>query len=415
MLTTLLTLAHADDSAPPWPDARFALALYCNPTCDDRVLDELDRALTPIKAGDGFPERAETPLRIMGIAGPDFGIPDAEYVATYGVGITDPSALTRSQEVLLAWFAGPREAAVETVAIAQEAFARAAERTGGWVEDLDTGSVYSAPAWRARDPRGELTQWFVVESAPVSEAEGAPHRLVTRGLRRFGDCELVVEDVRAEAAPDVGYVVNTIAEAVHRVGQQPGQLAMPSLLTISSDTVQGQARFSVVAAGPDDPEDPLCRVRFDGAITGAGDAPAGQPPVAEPVPLALAAVAAVGPPPPEPAPRAPTNLREAQVYARERLESVVHPAWDAGLPPGEKVAVSVPFTTRTGKREYLWVEVTSWSGDRLKGVVANEPYNVPGLRKGDTVDVVQGDVFDYVWKRADGTREGNWTRGFVGG
>lgn len=415
MLVPLLAPAFAEDgAATPWPDARFALALYCNPTCDDRVLDDLDRALAPVRAGDGFPERAETPLRIMGIAGVDFGIPDADYVASFGVGVDDPARLAASQEVVLAWFAGPREAAVETLAIAHDAFARAAGRTGGWVEDLDTGTVYGAAAWAARDPRGAVTDWFVVDAGPVDDRADAPYRLVTRGLRRFGDCELVVEDVPAASAPDVAFVVNAIADALHRVGGQPGQRAMPSTLTVSAEMVQGQARFSVVPAGPDDPEDPLCRVRFEGAITAPVALGTPAPAPTEP-PVQVAAVAPVASAPASDVPPAPRSLREAQVLARERLESVVRPVWDRGLAPGEKVAVSVPFTTRTGTREYLWIELTEWRGDRMKGVLANEPINVPGLRKGDVVDVVQGDVFDYVWKRPDGTREGNWTRGFVGG
>ena len=88
-------------------------------------------------------------------------------------------------------------------------------------------------------------------------------------------------------------------------------------------------------------------------------------------------------------------------------------AFEAGLPPGAAVAVSAPFHARTGGVEYLWVELRQWSGDHMAGVLVNEPFNVANLHKGDTVAVNQADVFDYIWKRGDGTREGNTTVAFV--
>ena len=97
----------------------------------------------------------------------------------------------------------------------------------------------------------------------------------------------------------------------------------------------------------------------------------------------------------------------------ERLSGVVLPAVRAGLPPREAVACSLPFETRDGSTEYMWVELRSVNGDELTGVLVNEPYNVEGLRKGDTIAFQLDEVFDYIWKRADGSREGNTTAKFL--
>lgn len=177
LLTVLLAaspaLAEAADAAPPiLPDARFALALYCNPRCDDEVLDKLDDALAEIPSDESFSEQVAAPARIMGIGGVDFGVPDADFIATFGPAIENPEGLQKSEMVVLAWFASPREASLATLQLAHAAFAEAAARSSGWVEDLDTQLLFDAAGWRARNPRGPLTDWFVVEEIPM--AEGIP-------------------------------------------------------------------------------------------------------------------------------------------------------------------------------------------------------------------------------------------------
>ena len=96
-----------------------------------------------------------------------------------------------------------------------------------------------------------------------------------------------------------------------------------------------------------------------------------------------------------------------------RFQSVVRAAWEQGLAPGEVVAVSAPFRSRAGGKEYMWVELRSWEGGQLSGVLVNQPDDVPGLKKGDTVQLSTEEVFDYIWKKVDGSREGNLTAAFT--
>lgn len=418
MWYALLAPAAAQAPPPLPPDARFALALFCAPTCGEEVVNALDEGLASISAKDGFPESAGRPLRIMGLAGTDFGIPDAAFIELYGVGVDRPEALTQSQEVLLAWFAGPREEALETLTVAHSAFAAAAKLSGGWVEDLDTQRIYGAEAWAKLDPRGPITDWFVVDAEPMelgADPETATTlRLVTRGLRRYGDFELVVEDVPTEAAGDVSFVVNALAEEVRRRGVGSGQLS------VATPTVRGKATFRSVARRDTDPEEPLLRATFDGEITLPAD-PAAAPvaedapppvPVAEAAPVEPAGIGARRPSATDAAAPAAT-LADAQRLARERFARVVKPAFVAGLPPGEAVAVKAPFRARSGDDEYMWVELRRIDGAELSGVLLNEPYDVPGLRKGDPIQLSEADIFDYVWKRADGSREGNTTAAFL--
>ena len=102
------------------------------------------------------------------------------------------------------------------------------------------------------------------------------------------------------------------------------------------------------------------------------------------------------------------ELLLASQQAREKLPSL-RAAFNAGLTPGEFIVVKAPFATPDGDNEYMWVEVVSWEGTKIKGVLKNEPYNIPDLHGGQIVEVSQDIVFDYVRRFPDGTEEGNET------
>lgn len=405
----LLALAARADTPVLLPDARFALALYCNPTCDDKVLDALDSDLAGIESVEGFSDFQTKPSRIMGIAGTDFGIPDADFIEEYGHDVDSPEALAKSQQVILAWFAGPRADAVETFAIAHAAFARAAKNAHGWVEDLDTQAVYGAIAWADSDPRGDMEDWYVIDGQLMDDnAPEGNQRLLTRGLRRYGDIELVAEDVPPDHAEDVSLVVAAVARAIERNGD------VAASMPIDEDGVKGTATLtSLESRRDDDPESPIARLRFDGKITPAGEpdaepAPAvasiRTPPAPAPVPVAT---------PPAGAPAAPTSLIEARSLVQAQVAGRLREAFSAGLPKGDVLALDVPFPAKNGSHEYLWLEVESWSGDTITGTLKTQPTLVVGLNAGDKVSVRGSDVFDYVWKHADGSREGNVTKGLV--
>ncbi len=420
----LSTFAFAQTAAP---DARFALALFCNPTCDDKVFAMLDEELGSIRGRSGFPDVVTQPGRIMGIADDSFPIPNADFLEVYGVEVDRPEALVKSQQVVIAWFAAPSDQAVQTLTTAQRAFARAAKESGGWVEDLDTQQLFGVEAFARRDPAGKLEDWFVVDAAPQDEAQpdGAV-RLVTRGLRRFGLPELVVEDVDPGMAADVGVVLNAAAANLRK--QKSGQMS------IQTEMVSGTATFVDGKRREDDPDDPLWKMSFDGQITVPGEdvevedstaspveGAAPPPVVAPPVPVAEVVTPPVPPSPPAPtvdrSPPPPVgkprSLDEAKSMVQARFQSVVRAAWEQGLSPGEVVAVSAPFRSRSGGKEYMWVELRSWEGGQLSGVLVNQPDDVPGLKKGDIVQVSTEEVFDYIWKKADGSREGNLTAPFT--
>jgi uncharacterized protein YegJ (DUF2314 family) len=84
-------------------------------------------------------------------------------------------------------------------------------------------------------------------------------------------------------------------------------------------------------------------------------------------------------------------------------------AFTAGLQPGEFIQVKVPFETPDGGQEWMWVEITAWRGNKISGLLKNEPFNIPSLHGGQIVEVKQEDAFDYIRHYPDGRQEGNET------
>jgi uncharacterized protein YegJ (DUF2314 family) len=101
-------------------------------------------------------------------------------------------------------------------------------------------------------------------------------------------------------------------------------------------------------------------------------------------------------------------IEAASDRARLKLPAL-RKQFNAGLQPGESLLLKAPFETSSGGNEWMWVEVSSWKGNAIVGLLANEPEEVPGLRAGATVKVKEQDIFDYVLNKADGSMEGNET------
>ena len=57
----------------------------------------------------------------------------------------------------------------------------------------------------------------------------------------------------------------------------------------------------------------------------------------------------------------------------------------------------------------MWIEVTTWRGNRIGGLLDNEPEKVPNLHSGQHVEVRQEEIFDYLHTFPDKRTEGNTT------
>jgi uncharacterized protein YegJ (DUF2314 family) len=102
------------------------------------------------------------------------------------------------------------------------------------------------------------------------------------------------------------------------------------------------------------------------------------------------------------------ELLDASRKAREKLPEL-QKAFNSGLEPGEYVLLKAPFPTPAGGREWMWVEVTKWDKNQIKGILSNDPFEVPDMHSGQIVVVREEDIFDYIRKYQDKHEEGNTT------
>ena len=101
-------------------------------------------------------------------------------------------------------------------------------------------------------------------------------------------------------------------------------------------------------------------------------------------------------------------LLAASQRARKKALSIGK-RYAKGPPFGEQLLVKVPFQTSDGGDEWMWVEVVSWNGDEIDGILQNDPFDVPALKSGSRVDVKASQIFDYLLTKTDGSHEGNET------
>jgi uncharacterized protein YegJ (DUF2314 family) len=106
------------------------------------------------------------------------------------------------------------------------------------------------------------------------------------------------------------------------------------------------------------------------------------------------------------------ELLTASARAKQQFPAL-HKAFVAGFQPGEYLEVKAPFKTESGGNEWMWVEVTSWRGNQIGGLLDNEPENVPGLRSGQHVEIRQEEIFDYLHTFSDKRTEGNTTGAII--
>jgi uncharacterized protein YegJ (DUF2314 family) len=59
--------------------------------------------------------------------------------------------------------------------------------------------------------------------------------------------------------------------------------------------------------------------------------------------------------------------------------------------------------------EFLWIEVKTWTGDRIVGELVNEPRHVPGLALGQRVELTDSEIYDWVAMMPGRAAEGHFT------
>lgn len=389
-------------------------------------LVEPQAALRARVAGAGMPrlvERSERTVPVPEVsghwiahAGKDYEPPSLEMLKYFGRGLSpeQSAALAHADKAFVLDFVHPGKDRMAALRNAQVLAEQVARDTNGLLWDAETREAFSPERWHERRVLGwegdlpDVLKHTVMHFYP----DGQTFRCVTLGMGKFGQPDLVVEDVLASDSRDLGEVINVVAQALVEGARTDakGQLALrlqqsrhPGVNKWEGEGLKANAKKTalllLVQGVPQDgdADNRLVRIAFD--RQDGPDEHSRQATLAAALFGSEDRVARI---------RHDQKLLAARDAARARLPAL-RDTFNRGLVPGEYIDVKAPFATDSGGREWMWVEVRVWNGDRIEGTLQNEPDDVKHLRSGQDVVVSQAELFDYIFHRADGKVEGNTT------
>lgn len=218
VLRTLLALSMANSPPSTVPDARGAVAIWCNPTCPADQVEALGEALSEdFSLRRWLPMReatsARATLEVLPAAAWSYGLPNAEGRDVSHLSDAALAQLEASQElVLVRWAVPKRDRPLQRARQVARAAKKFADASGALLEDADTTQVYDAEGWKQARVAALLPEepatWELFNLAWSPEGS----RVVTRGLRKLGLHDLVVEGVDTAFADDIAVTLVLMAQ-----------------------------------------------------------------------------------------------------------------------------------------------------------------------------------------------------------
>ncbi len=345
----------------------------------------------------------------------DLTPPTEDQLAYFGRGLSpeEVRAASASKGALLLSWSLDADPKLQRLRKAQELALDVARESGGFVWDEITREMFTVDAWRERRIdgwQGDLPNAGSHFATHYYAKEDGRHRAVTVGLVKLGLPDLVVQDAPKPQSKQVSWTINAIAQLLSEgAAIGPGGTLVVDFRVIRHDKVRADVMADPVGDPPrratvelvvaqreeGDADNRLMEVRF-GSFPGATEVERQSQAMAA---LFGAAEDMIRRPGDDP------ELAAVKQRVQARLPAVAA-AFRKGLPVQDHVMVKAPFDTDSGGVEWMWISVTGWEGDVLRGNLDNSPYDIKSLEAGAKVEVKQSAVADYRWQKSDGTAEG---------
>lgn len=399
-------------------NAAFQLALFYLPKATKPPHPAFE-ALLPrfpsLRLGTSKDDPAAT-VRLPALPLAEYRPPTVDSLKYSGRGLSDAQAeaLQKCDEHLVLDFRYRPADGYAVLREAHELLLALASETGGLVWDEETREVFTPEAWKER----RLDPW--TGPRPIAPSQLTIHlyrgddllRAITLGMGKLGLPDLVVEDLPASSSSSVGSLINLAAQTL----LEKGRLEAPGLLHVDVAALEDAAErkrhtdwFEKDAAGKADVTlvlgtrdegDPANRLwEIDFPLAGHATRLEAQNAFITGLFGATDEISFI--------------QHDEELLAASRKAKAEFPRLAAlarkGFAPGEKLLLKAPFKTDDGGNEWMWVEVVTWKGDLVNGVLQNDPYEVSGLSAGARVEFRASDAFDYIHYHPDGREEGNTT------
>jgi uncharacterized protein YegJ (DUF2314 family) len=336
-------------------------------------------------------------------------VPEPELLVHFSVDLT-PAEVARvaavEKAVAIAFEYTPGTATA-VLARAHQIVGRIAAASKGLIWVDETRLMYGDGSWKERTAAAAAARPM---AAPLTNVHmyrpgDAPTiRLVSLGMVALGLPDLVIDDMPPGFGEEAGMLLAMVAQQLLQ-GTAPAadgafEVRVDALvdadgkaMTPPGEEATGAATIRLVTATPEDgdPDNRLWAITFPGD----GALPERQAAVLHRLFGRTGGVKDVSADDPEIA-AVTRKVQKGLPDLKRRFakrQSVEH------------LQVKAGFATPDGNHEYMWVDVQTWKGKTLRGVLMNEPVAAE-LTKGAPVDVDDGAIIDYMFHKADGSTEG---------
>lgn len=423
ILSLILLIAVPPVTASEAPDIRHRAVIYFLPgkaRVDDKQLPQYLDDFRYVKV---LPKSAKQPsvsYRLSENFMENFPPPDLKYLSYFGRGVSkeQAQALQQTRQALIIDFAYPYALMSKGLKQSDNVIYAIAHHLGGLIWDSETRELFTPASWHEKQLKAWQGAIPIVEKHIVIHAYRSDEgiRAISLGMAKFGMPDIVVNNFSWSQNKSMGNLVNLVAQSI----VEGARLSKDDILHIDIDKLEdtpykagmidslkdnasraidlhtGEAKWE-----EGDPDNYLLEILFDNV---EGDSLHRRQEVL------LSSL---------------FGWEDDLVYVKHNLEILaardraraqlpkLRKAFNNGLSPGEFILLKAPFKTPKGGNEWMWVEVLSWKGKSIRGLLKNEPYLIPDLHGGDEVSVNQDEVFDYIRNYADGRSEGNETSALI--
>jgi uncharacterized protein YegJ (DUF2314 family) len=404
-------------------DISFQFAIYYLPKPKKEPFAELDSLLKDrfkqfrrIEKLDDHSKGMSLVARLDSDPQKSYAPPDLESLKYFGRGVPRRQAeqLQHTETALIVDFRYSKENVRNGLLAAVELIKELANETGGVIWDETTREVFTPEEWTERrikswkDGVPDVTKFITIHAYNTGEFV----RAISLGMQKFGLPDIVIDKFSWSLDRNMGHLLNMFAQALEEGAEVDGNSQIdldlraikhpdvrdPQLSTLKEHST-GIALLSLKKGKGEkgDPQNRLIEITFD---RGSGpDVHAKQSQILGSLFGWEDSISQI---------KHDDELDAASQRARSKLPDL-RADFKKGLAPGEFIQLKTSFETPDGGHEYMWVEVAKWDGGKITGLLKNEPFHIPNLHGGQTVEVSEADVFDYIRTRADGTSEGNET------
>lgn len=340
-----------------------------------------------------------------------YPVPPKDLLQYFGRGLSeeDIQRLSGSKQVTTLWFLNSPDNFFKSLKEASILAGDLAAESSGFVWDEETRECFTPDAWRKHRIEAWKGRFPLVTDHIVLHAynTGELNRAITLGMAKFCLPDIYIKDFPRSYVSGMGIVINIIAQTILERPdiESEGTLAL-DLASLSTeqaqgkDKLKGKAKVHIVVGTRDegDPMNRLIEVVFPGDEKSLNVRQEAM--ISELLGPGSDGVVSVEHNP---------ELLAASKKAKKHLLEKLKPRFMAGLGPSERLSVKAPFKTPEGKQEWMWIEVVKWEGEKIYGILMNDPHYIPGLKSGARVETTEDMVFDYIHKTPDGKSEGNQT------